>query len=70
MEGSGSGSVQINYGLGADPGGPKTYGSFGSGSRTLEESNTMRRKNGEGKNVIFQYIPFALYTSCGFITVQ
>jgi hypothetical protein len=56
MEGSGSGSVQIYFGLGADPGGPKTYGSYGSGSRTLEESNTIRRwyrfgeKTERGKN--------------------
>jgi hypothetical protein len=36
MEGSGSGSIQINYGSGNPcPGGPKTHGSYGSGTGTL-----------------------------------
>jgi hypothetical protein len=31
IEGSGSGSVSLTNGSGADPGGPKTNGSYGSG---------------------------------------
>jgi hypothetical protein len=36
MEGSGAGSVLVTNDPDADPGGPKTYGSYGFGSTTLQ----------------------------------
>jgi|688.fasta_scaffold631429_1 hypothetical protein len=36
--GPGSGSVFVTNGSDADPGGPKKYGSYGSGSPTLKKS--------------------------------